>query len=80
METASSCETPISTYQATPWHSANDHNWKFLLPVNLLAPEFIFFILAHPVYKMWVIQETNTLELWNKMHFEQKNPESIYHV
>jgi hypothetical protein len=31
-----------------------------------------FFILAHPVYKMWIIQEPNTLELWNKLNFEEK--------
>ena len=29
-------------------------------------------ILAHPVYKMWIIQEPNTLELWYKLHFEKK--------
>ena len=46
---------------------------------NLLAPEFIL-ILAHPVYKMWIIHEPNTLELWNKLHFEEKKMESIYHV
>jgi len=40
----------------------------------------IFLILAHPVYKMWIIQEPNTLELWNKLHFEEKETESIYHV
>jgi len=39
--------------------------------INLLAPEF-FFILAHTVYKMWIKQEPNTLELWNKLHFEEK--------
>jgi hypothetical protein len=34
-----------------------------------------------PVYKMWIIQETNTLELWNKLHFEEREKtESIYHV
>ena len=38
---------------------------------NLLGPEF-FFILAHPVYKMWITQEPNKLELWNKLHFEEK--------
>jgi len=37
-------------------------------------------ILAHPVYKMWIIQEPNTLELWNKLHFEEKKTENIYHV
>ena len=26
---------------------------------NLLAPELFFLILAHPVYKMWIIQEPN---------------------
>ena len=40
----------------------------------------IFLILAHPVYKMWIIQEPNTLELWNKLHFEEEKTESIYHV
>jgi len=50
------------------------------LPINLLAPELFFLILAHPVYKMWIIQEQNMLELWNKLHFEEKKTESIYHV
>jgi len=40
--------------------------------VNLLAPELFFKILAHSVYKMWIKQEPNMLELWNKMHFEEK--------
>jgi len=40
----------------------------------------IFLILAHPVYKMWIKQELNTLELWNKLHFGEKKTESIYHV
>jgi hypothetical protein len=45
--------------------------------INLLVPELI---LAHPVYKMWIIWEPNTLELWNKLHFEEEKTESIYHV
>ena len=48
--------------------------------IILLAPEWFFLILAHPVYKMWIIQEPNTLELWNKLHFEEKNTESVHHV
>ena len=40
--------------------------------INLLAPDFFFLILAHSVYKMWIIQEPNTLELWNRLHFEGK--------
>ena len=49
--------------------------------INRLAPEFFFFkFLAHPEYKMWIKQEPNTLELWNKLHFEEKETESIYRV
>ena len=29
---------------------------------------------------MWIIQEPNKLELWNKLNFEQKKKESICHV
>ena len=37
---------------------------------KLSAPELFFFLsLAHSVYKIWIIQEPNTLELWNKLHF-----------
>jgi len=52
----------------------------FSKSINLLAPELFLLILAHPVYKMWIIQEPNTLELWNKLHFEEKKTESIYYV
>jgi len=41
---------------------------------------YFFKILAHSVYKTWIKQESNTLELWNKLHFEEKRTESIYHV
>jgi len=47
--------------------------------INRLASELFLLILAHPVYKMWIIQEPNTLELWHKLHFEEKKTESIYH-
>ena len=40
----------------------------------------IFLILAHPVHKMWIKQETNTLDLWNKLHFEKEKTESMHHV
>jgi len=46
---------------------------------NLLTPEF-FLNFSTPVYKMWIILEPNTLELWNKLHFEEKEMESIYNV
>jgi len=48
--------------------------------IKLLAPELFFFILAHPVYKMWIIQEPNTLDLLNKLHLEEEKTESIYRV
>jgi len=41
---------------------------------------YFFLILAHSVYKMRIKQEPNTLELWNKLHFEEKKTDSIYHV
>jgi len=40
---------------------------------------YYFFNFSTPVYKMW-IREPNTLELWNKLHFEEKKTDSIYHV
>jgi hypothetical protein len=39
-----------------------------------LAPEF-FLILAHPVCKLWILQEPKKVTLWNKRHFEEKNGE-----
>ena len=41
---------------------------------------YFFLISAHPVYKMWIIQEVKKLALWNKLHFEEKKTESIEHV
>ena len=32
----------------------------------------------HSVHKMLIKQEPNTLELWNKQHFEEEKTESIY--
>ena len=61
-----------------PIHRSNFFFYNFLssprmlVSVNLLAPELFFLILAHPVYKMWIIQEPNKLALWNKLHFEEK--------
>ena len=40
--------------------------------INLLAPEFGIKILAHPVCKMWIIQKSKKVALWNKWHFEEK--------
>jgi hypothetical protein len=58
-------------------------SWKYGLRygvyINPLAPEF-FLIFAHPVFKMWIIQEPNQVELWNKRHFEEKETEIMQHV
>jgi len=52
-----------------------------VIRINILALKLFFFlILAHPVYKMWIIQAPNMLELWNKRNFEEKKTEIIYHV
>ena len=48
--------------------------------VNLLATDFFFQILAHPVFKMWVIEKPNKVALWNKQHFEGEKMEIIQHV
>ena len=51
--------------------------YKLTLPFG--AGIIVFFlILAHPVYKMWIIQEPNTLELWNKLHFEERKERRVY--
>ena len=33
---------------------------------------FVTYICWTNIYKMWIIQEPNMLELWNKLHFEEK--------
>ena len=43
-------------------HEVRNYSVTYRQRLNLLAPEF-FFILAHPVYKMLIIQEPNTLQL-----------------
>ena len=70
----------INSYRAPKFHFLKIH-FNIIFPnfirlkytkafhFNLLAPELFFLILAHPVYKMWIIQEPNKLELWNKLHF-----------
>jgi hypothetical protein len=47
---------------------------------NPFSPELFLKILAHPVFKMWIIQEPNKVELWNRRHFEERKPEIMQHV
>ena len=65
----------------SPWQShytPGTRTWGGSL--TLWRRNYFFLILAHPVYKMWVIQEPNKLALWNKLHFEEKKTESKEHV
>ena len=48
--------------------------------LTLWRRNYFFLISAHPVYKMWIIQEPYKLTLWNKLHFEEKKTESIEDV
>ena len=60
--------------------SAHLQNLIYIDRLSFWPRNYFFLILAHPVYKIWIILEPNTLELWNKQHFEEKKMESIYHV
>ena len=66
------------------WNFALKYKMIWLLHVSVFKTFWrrnFFLILGHPVYKMWIIQEPNTLELWNKLRFEEeKKKESIYHI
>ena len=55
------------------YRQARIHLYVCMSYLNLLATDFFFQILAHPVFKMWVIQKPNKVALWNKRHFEGKN-------
>ena len=46
--------------------------------LNFWRRNYFFFNFSTPVYKMWIIQEPNTLELWNKLHFEEKKKRRVY--
>jgi hypothetical protein len=50
---------------------------KDALKFNLLALESGISILAHPVCKMWIIQEPKKVAIWNKWHFEEKKKRSV---
>ena len=46
--------------------------------LNLLVLELFFLNFSTPVYKMWIKQESNMLELWNKLHFKKKKKKREY--
>ena len=60
----------------------NVKTYKMAVEIRIMILSFwhrnYFFNFSTPVYTMWIIQEPNTLELWNKLHFEEeKNGEYI---
>ena len=56
------------------------NSFSQVLKLTFWRRNYFFLILAHLVYKMWIIQEPNTLELWNKLHFEEEKMQSIHDV
>jgi len=75
------------TQYSSSLHHRNDITWKSTTsenpdrvissllhrqPYYPFGARIIFLILAHSIYKMWIIQEPNKLELWNKLHFKEK--------
>jgi hypothetical protein len=64
------------------WNIRHQNDYKFsTLAKNLYFGAGIFFkILAHPVYKIWIMQEPKKVALWNKLHFEEEKMESAQHV
>ena len=79
-EEALSCVGPLHPRTKKTARNYLKHKSKSLWTLLTFWRRNFFLILAHPVYKMWIIQEPNTLELWNKLHFEEKETESIYRV
>jgi len=67
---------PSSSSVSRALRLTNTSGLFFLL--NLLAPELFFFNFSTPVYKMLIIHEPNTLELWNKLHFEEGKKRRVY--
>ena len=52
--------------------------WKKWIRLTFWRRNYFFLILAHSVYKMWIIQEPNTLELRKKTAiWREKNGEYI---
>ena len=65
----------LSPSRPIPWQYTRLLHCSFLpihYSLNLLATDFFFQILAHPVFKMWVIQKPNKVALWNNRRFEEK--------
>ena len=62
------------------WPHSAAQTQDLITSFNHLATDYFFEILAHSVFKMWVIQKPNKVALWNKRHFEETKMEIIQHV
>jgi len=60
------------------WRSAQLETRKQSVALWTFWRRNYFFNCSTPVYKMWIIQEPNTLELWNKLHFEERKKRRVY--
>ena len=68
------CDVPISHLDVGHYEPAAGQN------LTVWRRNYFFLILAHPVYKMRIIQEPNSLKLLNKLYFEEEKTENMYHV
>jgi len=62
----------LFSYANAVWHQTTSPSLTFW------RRNYFFFNFSTSVYKMWVIQEPNTLELWNKLHFEEREKNEEY--
>jgi len=76
---AALCSTGSLQKYLERWQAALDEVGRSMLMLTFWRRNY-FLNFSTPVYKMWIIKEPNMLELWNKLHFEEKKTESIYHV
>ena len=70
----------ISKFTPTAWQTLYFKDQITIIGLTFWRRNYFFLILAHPVYKMWTIQELNMLHLCNKLHFEREKTESIHYV
>ena len=79
MEPSSGGQHPILA-KVYIWFNETSPYSQYCGGVRRHNTDYIFLILAHSVYKVWILQKPNKLELWNKLHFKEKKTESIHNV
>ena len=61
-------------------YTYNSQNFEWLRTYLTFWRQNYFFNISNTAYKMWIRQEPNMLDLWNKLHFEEEKMETIYRV